>query len=45
MPKLTVVTRSGEEQVVEGSAGISLMEVMLEAGIDEINGITSCGGC
>lgn len=45
MPKLTVVTRSGEERVVEGNVGTSLMEVLLEAGIEEINAITSCGGC
>ncbi|MFZ5749401.1 MAG: 2Fe-2S iron-sulfur cluster-binding protein [Pseudomonadota bacterium] len=43
MPKLIVVTRDGEEQQVEGATGLSVMEVIREAGIDEIMAL--CGGC
>lgn len=43
MPKLIVVTREGEEREVIGEAGLSVMEVIREAGIDELLAI--CGGC
>lgn len=43
MPKLIVVTRNGEEREVDGSAGLSVMEVIRESGIDELLAI--CGGC
>ena len=43
MPKLIVVTREGEEREVQGEAGLSVMEVIRDAGIDEI--LALCGGC
>ena len=43
MPKLIVVTREGEEREIEGEAGLSVMEVIRDAGIDEI--LALCGGC
>jgi 2Fe-2S ferredoxin len=43
MPKLIVVTREGEERVLEGEAGLSVMEVIRDGGIDEI--LALCGGC
>ncbi len=41
--KLIVITRSGEEREVEGRAGYSVMEVIREAGFDEL--LALCGGC
>jgi 2Fe-2S ferredoxin len=43
MPKLIVVLRDGEEQEIQGEAGLSVMEVIRDAGIDEI--LALCGGC
>ena len=43
MPKLIVVTREGEERAIMGEAGLSVMEVIRDAGIDEI--LALCGGC
>jgi 2Fe-2S ferredoxin len=43
MPQLTVVMRNGEERTVNGEAGLSVMEVIRDAGIDEI--LALCGGC
>ena len=43
MPKLIVELRDGEAREVEGQAGFSVMEVIREAGIDEI--LALCGGC
>ena len=43
MPKLIVVTREGEEREMEGEAGLSVMEVIRDAGIDEL--LALCGGC
>jgi ferredoxin, 2Fe-2S len=43
MPKLFVVTREGEEREIESAAGLSVMEVIRDAGIDEIQAL--CGGC
>ena len=43
MPKLIVVTRDGKEQEISGEAGLSVMEVIRDAGIDEI--LALCGGC
>lgn len=43
MPKLIVVTREGEEREIDGTAGLSVMEVIRDAGIDEI--LALCGGC
>ena len=43
MPKLIVVTREGEESTVNGEAGLSVMEVIRDNGIDEL--LALCGGC
>jgi 2Fe-2S ferredoxin len=43
MPKLIVVTRDGEERELDGDAGLSVMEVIRDGGIDEV--LALCGGC
>jgi 2Fe-2S ferredoxin len=43
MPKLIVVTREGEERELDGAAGHTVMEVIRDAGIDEL--LALCGGC
>lgn len=43
MPQLIVVTRNGEERTITGEAGLSVMEVIRDAGIDEV--LALCGGC
>jgi ferredoxin, 2Fe-2S len=43
MPTLTVVTRDGTEQQVTGASGLTVMEVIREAGFDEL--LALCGGC
>jgi len=43
MPKLVVVNRAGEEQTVEASAGLSVMEAIRDNGFDEL--LALCGGC
>ena len=43
MPRLTVTTREGETRTVEGAAGQSVMEVIRDAGFDEL--LALCGGC
>ena len=43
MPKLIVVTRDGTEQTIDGEAGLSVMEVIRDAGVDEL--LALCGGC
>ena len=43
MPKLVVVTRDGAEQTFDGEAGLSVMEVIRDEGVDEL--LALCGGC
>ncbi len=43
MPTLIVTTREGEERSLDGEAGLSVMEVIRDGGIDEI--LALCGGC
>ena len=43
MPKLIVTLRDGTTQEIEGEAGLSVMEVIRDAGIDEL--LALCGGC
>jgi 2Fe-2S ferredoxin len=43
MPRLIVVTREGETREIEGDTGLSVMEVIRDAGIDEL--LALCGGC
>ncbi|MGB7405562.1 MAG: 2Fe-2S iron-sulfur cluster-binding protein [Pacificimonas sp.] len=42
MPKLTVVTREGEESTVEAETGLSVMENIRDNGFDEL--LALCGG-
>ena len=42
MPKLTVVTRTGEVRDVEGQTGMSVMQIIRDAGFDEL--LALCGG-
>ncbi|PZU11792.1 2Fe-2S iron-sulfur cluster-binding protein [Sphingomonas sp.] len=43
MPKLIVTLRDGSTQEIEGEEGLSVMEVIRDAGIDEL--LALCGGC
>lgn len=43
MPTLIVVDRSGAENVIKGKAGLSVMEVVRDGGVDEL--LALCGGC
>ena len=43
MPKLVVVSRTGEEKSVEAAAGVSVMEAIRDNGFDEL--LALCGGC
>ena len=43
MAKLIVTTRDGTEHEVEGQAGLSVMEIIRDAGFDEL--LALCGGC
>jgi 2Fe-2S ferredoxin len=41
--KITIVTREGEEHVLDGVPGNSLMETIRSGAIDELQAM--CGGC
>lgn len=43
MPAVTVTMRSGETRQLDAPAGLSVMEVIRDAGIDELQAL--CGGC
>ncbi len=43
MPQLRIVTRDGEERIVEGKVGWSVMENIRDSGFDEL--LALCGGC
>lgn len=43
MPELVVTTRKGEVVRLAGEAGLSVMEIIRNAGIDEM--LALCGGC
>lgn len=43
MPTIIVTTRDGTEHDVNAAAGLSVMEAIRDAGIDELLAI--CGGC
>ncbi|PZU64596.1 2Fe-2S iron-sulfur cluster-binding protein [Sphingobium sp.] len=43
MSVITIIARDGSEREVEGQAGISIMEIAREAGLDELMAL--CGGC
>ncbi|WP_044562889.1 2Fe-2S iron-sulfur cluster-binding protein [Azospirillum sp. B4] len=42
MPKLAIIARSGAETVVDGETGLSVMEIIRDAGLDELQAL--CGG-
>jgi ferredoxin, 2Fe-2S len=43
MPKLIVTTRDGTVKEVDGDAGLTVMEVIRDGGVDEL--LALCGGC
>lgn len=43
MPQIHVTTRAGEERVLMAETGLTLMEAIREAGMDEL--LAMCGGC
>ncbi len=43
MPTINVITRDGTATAVEAKEGVSLMEVIRDAGFDEL--LALCGGC
>lgn len=43
MPKLIVTKRDGTVQELNGDAGLSVMEIIRDGGIDEL--LALCGGC
>ncbi len=43
MPQLVVTTRDGEEKTLDVASGLSVMEAIRDAGIDEL--LALCGGC
>jgi 2Fe-2S ferredoxin len=43
MAKLIVTDRSGTEHVIDGQEGLSVMEIIRDAGFDEL--LALCGGC
>lgn len=45
MPIINVTTRSGETRTIEANAGSSLKDALMDGGVEEINAVTSCGGC
>ena len=49
MPQLMVTTRDGHTRTLDAAAGISVMEVIRDAGIDELlalcGGVCSCATC
>lgn len=43
MPKLIVTKRDGETIALDGTAGLSVMEIIRDGGVDEL--LALCGGC
>ncbi len=43
MANLIVVTRDGSEKTIEAQSGLSVMEIIRDAGFDEL--LALCGGC
>lgn len=43
MPRLTIVSREGEQRTVDVTVGFSVMEAIRENGFDEL--LALCGGC
>jgi 2Fe-2S ferredoxin len=48
MPQLVVVDRSGAEAVLDGGAGLSVMEIIRDAGVADVGlcgGVAACATC
>lgn len=43
MPSIIVVNRAGEDQTVEATNGLTIMEIIRDNGFDEL--LALCGGC
>jgi ferredoxin, 2Fe-2S len=43
MPAINIITRDGTSTTVQAAEGLSLMEVIRDAGLDEL--LALCGGC
>ncbi|MFA7440151.1 MAG: 2Fe-2S iron-sulfur cluster-binding protein [Sphingomonadaceae bacterium] len=43
MPKLTIISRTGSEDVVDVDSGLSVMEAIRDSGHEEL--LALCGGC
>jgi len=43
MAKLIVLDRTGSETILDGQPGLSIMEIVRQAGFDEM--LALCGGC
>lgn len=43
MAQVSVVMRDGTEKSIEANAGLSVMEILRDAGVDEL--LALCGGC
>jgi 2Fe-2S ferredoxin len=43
MTTITIVTRDGDEQTIDYSPGSTVMEIIRDAGVDEL--LAMCGGC
>ena len=43
MPTLLVTTREGTQMALDGEAGLSVMEIIRDSGVDEL--LALCGGC
>jgi ferredoxin, 2Fe-2S len=43
MPAINIITRDGTSKTVDAADGLSLMEVIRDAGFDEL--LALCGGC
>lgn len=43
MTQVIVTTRAGTEHVIDGMPGLSVMETIRDAGVDEL--LALCGGC
>lgn len=43
MPEVKIITRDGDEHLLEIREGVTLMETIRDAGLDEL--LALCGGC
>lgn len=43
MPRITIIDREGSRRIVDAESGLSLMENIRDAGIDDL--LALCGGC